>query len=676
MNDLADLKITSCPTIADRLVMERLRREVALHDHLYHTLNRPEITDYEYDIIFGRLVELEQQHPELITENSPTQRMTGQVREGAIKSRHYQKMLSLDNIFEKRDLDAFLRKTKTKTVNAPLTVFVAELKVDGVAISLQYNSGQLAHAITRGNGEEGENVTAQARAIKTIPLKLHGDSSNFPEIIEIRGEVYIQKKDLIPTHKTTRNSAAGGLRHKEAKNRKLRFTAHGIGYSRGFNCETLVGMFEQFRAWHLPVFKHWTVSGFKQIQERFSLIEGERESLPFDIDGMVLKVNNIQDQQKLGQTGRSPRWATAYKFKACEDTTQIQDIQFQVGRTGAVTPVAILKPVTIGGVTVSRSTLHSSKNLDEKDYRVGDTVEIKRAGDVIPYVGKVLIYKRPHNAPRIAMPTICPSCGNHLVGETIQKCPGDMTCPAQLLGRLELFAKAMGMKGFGPQLLERLIKERIVNCFHDLFLLHHKRDLILAMPRMARKTFDGLIQQIEASKQLPLERFILSLSIPNVSKQTVKSLCRKIKSIQQLIAATPEELRKAGIGTEKISELRNFWENNASMVNELLEVEGTLWHLSNKKNTTCLDGWSCVLTGSFSTLTRTQAKSRVEMLGGKTLQKVSSLTDVVVCGGVTAGNAKIRDAKNHNIRIIDEKAFIAFLEQHEQQTQETANVAR
>jgi DNA ligase (NAD+) len=683
---------------------EALRAELERHNRLYYVEDRPEITDAEYDILFNELQNLEENFHELRTADSPTQRVGGAPREELVPVRHAVPMLSIRTETDTEDtgaekFDARIRRELGLKPGDPPVEYAVELKFDGVAISLRYENGELVQAATRGDGETGEDVTDNVRTIRSIPYRL---SQKIP-LLEIRGEIFMHRVDFERLNErqraagerpyvNPRNAAAGAVRQLDPKvtaRRPLRFSAHGFGELDGISFEAQTEFLDRIEALGLPVFpkKHdrKVARGAGELVEYHREIGRRREALPFDIDGVVYKVNSLELQRKLGYVAREPRWAVAHKYPAQEQTTEVLGIAVQVGRTGTLTPVAKLKPVFVGGVTVTNATLHNEDELRRKDVWVGDTVVVRRAGDVIPEVVGVRDKGPRRPSDRFEMPKVCPVCGSPVVrvsGEAATRCTGGLYCKAQRKQTLLHFAgrRAMDIEGLGEKLVDQLVERGLVANPADLYKLDAAT--LEALERMGEKSAQNLVAEIGKSRRTELHRFIYALGIPGVGEEVAKILARHFGSVQALaeadwprLAADKEAARKQnaqrkkrgertlevpleGIGPELMDSIQKFLHepHNQQVIGRLakiIDVRGP------KRPGRAGDGKTFVLTGTLESMTRDEAQERLEALGHKVAASVSKKTDYVVAGA-DAGS-KLDKARDLGVEVLDETRFLQFV---------------
>ena len=668
--------------------VEVLRREIEQHNHAYYVLDRPTIPDAEYDKLFRELQALETEHPQLLTVDSPTQRVGGKPLPEFVQVRHAVPMLSIRTETDTeptgaRAFDARVRRELGLSEADAAIDYAAELKFDGLAINLRYEDGVLIQAATRGDGETGEDVTQNIRTVQRIPLRLKGDA---PPVLEVRGEIFISRPDFErynqkqralgrATLVNPRNGAAGSIRQLDpamAAERPLSFYAYGLGETQGWvlpDCHSAV--LDALAAFGLPVCEHRAVvQGAEGLVAFHAHIRDLRDALPFDIDGVVYKVNALALQQRLGFVTREPRWAVAHKYPAEEALTTVEAIEVQVGRTGAITPVARLAPVFVGGVTVTNATLHNEAEARRKDVRVGDTVIVRRAGDVIPEVVSVVIDKRPtkdlfggeplHAA--FELPKTCPVCGSAVErpeDEVIARCTGGLFCPAQRKQALLHFAgrRAMDIEGLGDKLVEQLVDAAIIRTPADLYKLGLVK--LANLERMAEKSATNILAAIDKSKATTLARFIFALGIRNVGEATAKDLARHFGNLDAVMRADNDRLQQVpDVGPVVAASMARFFaEPHNIEVIEQLRAAGVNWPEgeSSAKLSSPLVGKTFVLTGTLPTLTRDEAKDMIEALGGKGAGSGSKKTDYVVAGA--EAGSKLDKAQALGVNILDEKQF-------------------
>lgn len=663
--------------------IDQLKKQLRHHEYQYHVLDAPEIPDVEYDKLMQRLKSIEEAHPELITSDSPTQRVGAAPLSAFETVRHEIPMLSLDNVFDEASYLAFDKRVRDRLKNHEELTFCCELKLDGLAVSLLYENGELVQAATRGDGTVGENITANVRTIRAIPLRLTGD--NIPDRVEIRGEVFMPQKGFEALNEEARrtdgkvfanprNAAAGSLRQLDPRitaKRPLTFYCYGVGVVEGETLpDTHYGRLMQFKAWGLPVSDYVQLCvGSQAVLDFYREIEQARPSLGFDIDGVVIKVNSIAIQEELGFVSRAPRWATAFKFPAQEQITQLKDVEFQVGRTGAITPVARLEPVQVAGVIVSNATLHNADEIERLGVHIGDTVIIRRAGDVIPQIVSVVVEKRPVNSREIVFPTHCPVCGSdieRIEGEAVARCTGGLICGAQRKEALKHFVsrRAMDIDGMGDKIIDQLVEKEYVKTPADLYQL--SAGILTGLDRMGPKSAQNLVTALEKSKQTTLARFIYALGIREVGEATAANLAAHYATLEAVMCADEESLKTVqDIGHVVAKHVVNFFreEHNQAVINDLITKANIHWPEVKVVNSAEIDspfaGKTVVLTGSMSVLTRDEAKDKLVALGAKVAGSVSKKTDMVIAG--EAAGSKLVKANELGIQVIDENELIRLL---------------
>ena len=658
--------------------IERLRREINEHNYRYYVLSQPIIPDSVYDELFHELQELEKKYPESITSFSPTQRVGAKILQLFKPVSHKIPMLSLKNTFNKEGLKAFDKRVHQRLkINKPLE-YVCEPKMDGVALSLLYKDGKLVQAATRGDGYIGENVTQNTRNIASVPFQLCG--SDHPKLVEIRGEILIPRESFEKFNREAknrgekalanpRNAASGSLRqlHPQIIARcPLIFYGYCIGLFKGaYFPKNHTDFLEKFKKWGIPIAPEIKI--VKDIEGCFSYYEHLlkiRKKMIFDIDGIVVKINSLKLQTKLGFISRAPRWAIAYKFPAQEKITIVKDIEFQVGRTGAITPVARLEPVSIGGVTISNATLHNFDELYRKDIRVGDTVIVRRAGDVIPEVVEPILEKRPKKTRIPKIPSHCPVCRTAVIkpeGRAIARCIGELYCHAQLCESIKHFVhrRAMNINGLGDRLVESFIQKKVIKDITSIYRL--KKSAIVGLPGMGEKSTSNLLTAIEKSKKTTLPRFLYALGIRDVGNVTARILVGHFHDLNFLMKASYNELQEIrNIGPVVARNIYTFFEQkcNVALINQLIQL-GVCWHKEKAVVQSNIVGKNFVITGILRSLTRKEAEEKIERLGGKINSKVSKDTDYVIVGE-NYGN-KYRQAKVFAVSIIDEEVFLRLL---------------
>ncbi|CDG87234.1 NAD-dependent DNA ligase LigA [Xenorhabdus bovienii] len=663
--------------------INKLRATLRHHEYLYHVMDAPEIPDAEYDRLMRELKVLEEQHPELITADSPTQRVGAAPLTAFEQVRHEIPMLSLDNVFDEESYLAFDKRVRDRLKDSRDLVFCCELKLDGLAVSLLYEDGELVQAATRGDGTTGENITANVRTIHAIPLRLKGN--NIPARVEIRGEVFIKQGGFEKLNDEARrkgnkvfanprNAAAGSLRQLDPRitaKRPLTFCCYGVGVLEGG--ELPASHYErlmQFKQWGLPVSdKLKLCQGTQQVIDFYHNIEQQRPILGFDIDGVVIKVDSLELQETLGFVAKAPRWATAFKFAAQEQMTIVRDVEFQVGRTGAITPVARLEPVQVAGVIVSNATLHNADEIERLGLRIGDTVVIRRAGDVIPKVVSVVQDKRPAESQEVIFPEYCPVCRSDIErveGESVARCTGGLFCGAQRKEALKHFVsrRAMDVDGMGEKIIEQLVDKEYVKTPADLFRLTAGK--LTGLERMGPKSAQNVIDALEKSKKTTFARFIYSLGIREVGEATAVNLVSYFATLEKLRAADTEALIAVqDVGGVVASHVVNFFNelHNQTVIDDLIDNIGIHWESVETLQSNTVGnpfvGKIVVLTGSLSRLSRDEAKDKLTALGAKVTGSVSKKTDLVIAG--EAAGSKLVKATELGIEVIDEEEMLRLL---------------
>lgn len=655
----------------------RLRREIEDHNYRYYVLDDPLIPDAEYDRLLRELQSLESADPDLVTPDSPTQRVGHVPVAGFQEVMHAQPMLSLDNAFDTDEIEAFDRRVRERLESSGDIDYVAEPKLDGAAVNLTYEDGVLVRGATRGDGSLGEDITHNVRTISTIPLRLIGKKT--PALLEVRGEIFMPRAGFdalnrqalehgTKTFANPRNAAAGSLRQLDPRltaARPLEFFAYGIGaVEDGPPPERHSELLDWLRTLGLRVCAlSQRVRGIDDAQAYFERIGRQRDDLPFEIDGIVLKVDRFEDQQTLGFVSRAPRWAIAWKYPAQEELTILRGVEFQVGRTGAITPVARLEPVQVGGVTVSNATLHNEGEMHRKDVRPGDTVIVRRAGDVIPEVVRVVKERRPRGAKRVTVPDACPVCGSEVIraeDEAVARCSGGLFCQAQRKEALSHFAsrRAMDIEGLGNKLIEQLVDKELVKNPADLYKLTES-DLD-DLERMGEKSAANLVTALQQSKSTTLARFLFALGIREVGEVTATSLANYFGDIGPLAAAGTEELQEVpDVGPIVAARVETFFRqrHNREVLDALIK-QGITWPVVARQvaATGKLGGKSFVITGTLVDMTRDEAKSRIRALGGRVSGSVSGKTDYLVCG--ENPGSKLRKAQDLGVEVIGERQFV------------------
>ncbi|WLD56960.1 NAD-dependent DNA ligase LigA [Salinispirillum sp. LH 10-3-1] len=658
-----------------------LREQLQKHNYAYYVLDEPTVPDAEYDRLFHELKQLEEQHPELVTPDSPTQRVGAPLIGGFTPVEHAVPMLSLDNAFSADDLVAFCRRVAERLDKEGVReaqAFCCEPKLDGIAVTLRYEQGALVQAATRGDGTAGENITANVRTIPSVPLRLQG--SGFPPVLEVRGEIYmprggfqrLNEQALAAGEKTymnPRNAASGSLRQIDpavTAKRPLEFCCYGYGEIDGALLPD--SHFDRLRLFHQWGFRinpeMQRITGTEALQAYYDDIAAKRDALPYDIDGVVFKVDAVSLQERLGMVSRAPRWATAYKFPAQEELTVLERIDFQIGRTGAVTPVARLQPVLVGGVMVSNATLHNMDEIARLDLHEGDTVIIHRAGDVIPKVLRAVPERRPSNARKVPLPDHCPVCDapiERLEGEVIARCTGGVTCGAQRLEALKHFVsrKAMDIDGVGEKLLETLIEKQWVMQFSDLYRLTF--DQLMALDRMGEKSAQNTIDALAKSKQTTLPRFLFALGIREVGETTARNLALHFGHLDALMRASEEALiAVTDVGPIMAKHIRQFFEqeHNVDEIRSLIG-QGIQWPAIEVPSVDAqpLVGETWVVTGKLETATRDEVKADLQALGAKVVGSVSAQTTCLIAG--PGAGSKLTKAESLGIPVLDEAGWLA-----------------
>ncbi|MDG2943475.1 NAD-dependent DNA ligase LigA [Exercitatus varius] len=660
--------------------INQLRKTLRHHEYQYHVLDNPEIPDSEYDRLFHQLKALEQQHPELITADSPTQRVGAKPSAGFAQITHELPMLSLDNAFSDEEIYAFMKRIQDRLMSLPDNLeFCCEPKLDGLAVSILYENGVLVQAATRGDGMTGEDITLNIRTVRNIPLQLLTD--NPPARLEVRGEVFmpqagfdkLNEEALAKGEKTfanPRNAAAGSLRQLDPKitsQRPLVFNAYSIGITQGADLPpTHYERLQWLKSVGIPVNSEIRLcNGTEEVLKFYRAIQAKRPNLGYDIDGTVVKVNAISLQERLGFISKAPRWAIAYKFPAQEEMTVLNDVEFQVGRTGAITPVAKLEPVFVAGVTVSNATLHNGDEIARLDIAIGDTVVIRRAGDVIPQIIGVVHDRRPANAKPIIFPTHCPVCRSAIVrieGEAVARCTGGLFCDAQRKESLKHFVsrRAMDIDGVGAKLIEQLVDRELIHTPADLF----KLDLttLMRLDRMGEKSAQKALDSLEKAKKTTLARFIFALGIREVGEATALNLANFFKNLTALQTADLERLQTVSdVGEVVASRIYVFWreQHNIDVVNDLI-AQGVHWDDVEEKEAdeNPFKQKTVVLTGTLSRMGRNEAKALLQQMGAKVAGSVSAKTHIVIAG--EAAGSKLTKAQELGVAVMSEEEFLAI----------------
>ena len=662
--------------------IDTLRQDLRRYEYEYHVLDNPTIPDAEYDRLFHQLKALETTHPELITADSPTQRVGAKPLSGFAQIRHEIPMLSLDNAFSDEEFYAFVKRIEDRLIRLPEPLtFCCEPKLDGLAVSILYVNGVLTQAATRGDGTTGEDITANIRTIRNIPLQFLMD--NPPARLEVRGEVFMPQAGFErlnqlalekgeKTFANPRNAAAGSLRQLDPKitsKRPLVLNAYSIGIAEGVDLpNTHYDRLQWLKSIGIPVNPEIRLcNGTDEVLDFYRDIQNKRSSLGYDIDGTVLKINDIALQEKLGFISKAPRWAIAYKFPAQEELTRLNDVEFQVGRTGAITPVAKLEPVFVAGVTVSNATLHNGDEIERLDIAIGDTVVIRRAGDVIPQIIGVLHDRRPADARPIIFPKTCPVCDSAIVrieGEAVARCTGGLFCAAQRKEALKHFVsrKAMDIDGVGGKLIEQLVDRELVHTPADLF----KLDLttLTRLERMGTKSAENALASLEKAKNTTLARFIFALGIREVGEATALNLANHFKTLEALQNADLEALQQVpDVGEVVANRILAFWHepHNVAVVNDLI-AQGVRWETVETKEVAenRFKGKTVVLTGTLTQMGRNEAKALLQDMGAKVSGSVSAKTDFVIAGD--AAGSKLIKAQELGVTILTEEEFLAEIQ--------------
>ena len=664
--------------------MRQLIQILAKHNHAYYVMDQPTIADSEYDQLFHQLKALEEQYPNLVQPDTPTHKVGGKALSKFENITHAVPMLSLGNVFNQEDLYAFARRVEERLPNQKVEYDV-ELKFDGLAISLWYEQGVLVRGVTRGDGETGEVITENVKTIRNLPKVLSSETTAIPELLEVRGEVLMPKAGFEKlnaeneakgekTFANPRNAAAGSLRQLDpsiAASRPLAFYAYGIA-----QCEpnhgqsTMSASLEWLTQFGFAVGeRHFVCDNIQDVQKAYEQINLERPNLSVEIDGMVIKVNDLKQQQTLGFLSREPRWATAYKFPAVAALTTVDHIDWQVGRTGTLTPVARLNPVAVGGVTVSNVTLHNIGEIHRLDVRVGDTVSVYRSGDVIPKVEKVWPEFRPDNTIEVHLPETCPVCESPVVmpeGEALARCSGGLYCAAQRIEAIRHFVsrKAMDIEGLGDRWAESLLHLDLLKDVADIYSLHEHREQLLTIEKMGEKSVQNLIDSIENSKKTTLASFIYALGIRGVGETTARMLANTFQTFDALRNADIEALKK----TPDVGEITAEWiidffkaPHNLEVVDRLLAV-GIHWDTPTAPTRQPLNGESWVITGTLSTMGRDDATQMLQALGARVSGSVSSKTKCVVAG--EKAGSKLEKAEKLGVRVMTEAEFLEFMQQY------------
>jgi len=667
--------------------VENLRDQLRYHSYRYYVLDDPDIPDAEYDRLYIELLAYEESHPELVVIDSPTQRVGSKPLTAFDQIQHQKPMLSLDNVFNGEGLQAFNHRVKTRLKTSDEIEYVAEPKLDGLAISIRYVEGVLIYAATRGDGSTGEDVTQNIRTMQSVPLRLLG--SDYPEILEVRGEVFMSKsgfsrlnekakKDGAKEFANPRNAAAGSLRQLDPNitaQRPLSLYCYAVGVVEGGKLATTqYEILQQLKTFGLPVCNEVaSVLGAEGCLAYYDELSKKRDGLSYDIDGIVYKVNDIVLQDRLGFVSRAPRWAIAHKFPAQEEISKILEVDFQVGRTGAITPVARLSPVFVGGVTVSNATLHNMDEIRRKDIRVGDQVIVRRAGDVIPEIVRVVPNSRKVELPKIHMLANCPVCDSvveQVDGEAVARCTGGLFCRAQRAETIKHYAsrKAMDIDGLGDKLVEQLVDENLINTSADLYSL--SVEVLSSLDRMGKKSAENLVEALENSKNPVLAKFVYALGIREVGETTALNLANEYKTLAAIKNASFDQLIEVqDIGPIVASHIVNFFqqEHNLEVIEQLIsagvKVQVVKELARDEHSTSEFFGKTLVITGSLPTMSRDEAKEKLLAVGAKVTGSVSTKTDYLLAGD--KAGSKLTKAEKLGVRIIDESTMVAWLSNKE-----------
>ena len=662
--------------------INHLRTLLEQHNYNYYVLDTPSIPDAEYDRLLRELSALETQNPEFLSADSPTQKVGGAALSKFEQVAHQVPMLSLDNAFSEDEFTGFNRRIKERLMSTDELTFCCEPKLDGLAVSIIYRDGVLVQAATRGDGFTGENITQNVKTIRNVPLKLRGD---YPKELEVRGEVFMDSAGFEKLNNEAqkrgekvfvnpRNAAAGSLRQLDSKitaKRPLMFYAYSTGLvADGSIPEDHFQQLEKLTDWGLPLCPETKlVEGPQAALDYYDDILTRRSELKYEIDGVVIKVNKKALQERLGFVARAPRWAIAYKFPAQEEVTQLLDVEFQVGRTGAITPVARLEPVFVGGVTVSNATLHNGDEIARLGVKVGDTVIIRRAGDVIPQITQVVLERRPTDARDIVFPSACPICDSHVEkveGEAVARCTGGLVCPAQRKQAIKHFAsrKALDIDGLGDKIVDQLVDRELIKTPADLFIL--KQGHFESLERMGPKSAKNLVTALNEAKATTLAKFLYSLGIREAGEATAQNLANHFLTLENIISASVESLTQVSdVGDIVASHVRGFFdeEHNLAVVNALIEQDVHWPALSApSEDEQPLAGLTYVLTGTLNTLNRNDAKARLQQLGAKVSGSVSAKTDALVAG--EKAGSKLTKAQDLGIDVLTEDDLIELLKKH------------
>lgn len=665
------------------LQIERLREEIRRHDRLYFVEHLPEISDEAYDRLMNELRALESQHPELVAPDSPTQRVGEQPIEGFAHVRHAVRMMSIDNTYSAEELRAFDARLR-KLLDGPVQGYVVEPKIDGVAVSLRYDAGRLALGATRGDGETGDDITANVRAIRAIPLRL--GAADLPHRLEVRGEIYWPRPAFNaenerrlsrgePAFANPRNATAGTLKQLDPRivaQRRLNFQAHGYGLVEPFPpaVKRYSDLLRHLERWGVAPSPHWKrCKDVEEVLRHVAAWDEQRRRLPFDTDGLVIKVDDLAQREALGITSKSPRWCIAYKYSAEQAQSRILSVDFQVGKLGTITPVANLDPVPLAGTTVRRASLHNFDQVTRLDLHVGDWVTVEKAGEIIPQVVAVDASRRTPDAIRIERPRKCPSCGGTVAqdeGGVYWRCVNP-ECPAQLVERLRFFCSRdqMDIEGAGAVLVETLVNQGLVREYADLFKLQNRRSDLLQLERMGKKSVDNLLAGIERARRQPLSRLLAALAIPHVGTSTAELVAERFGEMERLQSATVEELQQVeGIGPEVAGSLRRWLESPYGLhtIDALRRAGLNLAQPSDRRaGPLPLAGKTLVVTGTLQRFSRSEIEALIKRLGGKVSSSVSKKTDFLVAG--SEAGSKLEKARELGVQVLTEAEFVRRTEQ-------------
>lgn len=653
--------------------IKKLRKKIREADYYYYVLNDPQTSDKEYDDLLKQLEKLEKKYPQFITPDSPSQRVSGELLKEFPAVKHKTKMLSLDNTYSIQELKEWekrMKKALKKDINFN---YLCELKIDGISCSLNYQNGRLTKGLTRGDGQSGEDVTPNIKTIHSIPLKLR---KNYPPNLEVRGEIYISKKDFKALNDqrlkkgkspfaNPRNAAGGSLKLLQptlVTKRNLKCFIHSFGWVEGYQFNSQQEFFEKINNWGLRTQKENKLcQNLEEVIKYCNNFQEKRDKLDYEADGVVIKINSLSLQKKLGSTQKSPRWAVAYKFPAIRKTTQIKEVEFGVGRTGIITPVAVLKPVSCGGATIRRATLHNFDEIKRLDIKVGDTILIERAGDVIPKIIKVIIAKRTGNEQPIPAPQKCPICEEAVQKEEVYYFCLNPNCPSKLKRSLIHFASrgAMDIEGLGESSVEELVERELVNNLADIYKLPKKN--LLSLPLFKEKKADNIVKAISKSKNQPLNRFLFGLGIPHVGQKAANTLAEKFDSLAEIKTLDKETLEKIDeIGPIMAEAIVKFFsQKSVSKMLKQFKRLGVSPAKQKQQKSNKLSGKTFVFTGQLNTLSRNQAQNKVKELGGKLSSSVSSKTSFLVAG--KDPGSKYQMAKKKKVKIISEKEFLKLI---------------